>query len=115
MSYSFIVRLRIASLFLKLHGWYVRIVIQGSLLLVTTSLLFADPPATTDDQKAMKGVAVDQPPSSLQEDATLDYTYVGDADLRSGLGGNLGEQTTRFGYTAKAPLNDQWSLRFGLD
>ncbi len=116
MSYSFSAKPRLTSLLLKLHWWYVRIVIPGSLLLVTAPLLFADPAPATVDQKDLEGVAVEQQPKHLlQEDVSLDYSYVGDADLRSGLGGHLGEQTTRFGYSVKAPINDQWSLRFGLD
>ncbi len=116
MSYPFHVKSRLASLFVELHRWYIRIVIQGALFLITASLLLADnPPSNSVDQKDAKNISLDQPNLPLQEDVTLNYTYVGDADLHSGLGGHLGEQTTQFGYSLKASLNDQLSLRFDLN
>ncbi len=52
---------------------------------------------------------------SIREDVNLSYTYVGDADLRSGAGGHMGEQTTQFGYGLKIPLNDRISLSWGIN
>jgi hypothetical protein len=115
MSYSINARSRVTLLMLKLHRWYVRFLIQGSLLLVASALLFAEPPSTVIDSKDIKGLSLDQTPTSLKEDVSLDYSYIGGADLQSGLRGHLGEQTTQFRYGLKVPLNDQWSLHFGLD
>ena len=115
MKYSFRSRSRLAWLFLQLHEWYVKIVIHGSLFLVGASFLIADPPSTLVDPKDTKGISFAQPQVGLREDVTLSYSYVGDADLHSGLGGNLGEQTTLFGYGLMVPLNDQLSLHFGLN
>jgi len=36
------------------YSWYVRIVIQGSLFLGTTSFLFADPSSTIVDKKTIR-------------------------------------------------------------
>jgi long-subunit fatty acid transport protein len=115
MSYSINARSRVNSLVLQLHRWYVRFLIKGSLFLATSVLLFAGPSSTVTDSKDTKGLSLDHPPTLLKEDVSLDYSYVGGADLHSGLGGHLGEQTTQFRYGLKAPLNDQWSLHFGLD
>jgi opacity protein-like surface antigen len=114
MNYSFRSRSRLASLFLQLHKWYVKIVIQGALLLVGSSLVFADP-SNLIDPKDAKGILLAPPPVALKEDVTLSYSYVGEADLHSGLGGSLGEQTTLFGYKLMVPLNDRLSLGFGLN
>ena len=110
---------RLAWFILKVHSWYVRIVIRGSLLLATAALLRADPPSVSSPDASVqvddKQISVAQPSSKILQDASLDYTYVGDAGLKTGTGGNLGEQTTRFGYGIKAPVTDQWSLNFGLN
>ncbi len=111
-----------ASLLLQLHRWYLRVLIRGSLFLASATLLTADPStdpsvapiSTTADQKSLQGVAIDQPQSRVDQSVSLNYSYVGDADLKSGAGGHLGEQTSHFNYSAKVPLNDQYSLTFGL-
>jgi len=115
MNYSFRSRSRLAWLFLLLHEWYVKIVIQGALFLVGTSFLVADPSSTPVDPKDTKGISLAQPPVAFKVNVTLRYSYVGDTDLHSGLGGSLGEQTTLFGYNLMVPLNDRLSLRFGLN
>ena len=109
----------LASLLLQAHRWYVRIVIQGSLILATATLLRAGPPSDSSPDASVqvdqKQISVAQPSSRLLQDVSLDYTYVGNADLRTGTGGSLGEQTTRFGYRIKAPITEQWALNFGLN
>ncbi len=67
------------------------------------------------DIKGLKGFLTPPNAMALREDVSLSHAYVGDAKLKSGAKGNLGEQSTDFSYGAKIPLNEQVSLRFGLN
>lgn len=69
----------------------------------------------TMNQKKDQHISTETPSLSIQEDVTLSYTYVGDADLKSGATGHLGEQTTRFGYGLKVPISESLSLRSSLN
>lgn len=73
------------------------------------------PDGVTVDTKDLKGVALKTPGMAIREDVSLSYSYVGDADLKSGGSGHMGEMTSQFGYGLKVPLNDTVSLQWGVN
>jgi len=120
----YIFKHRLTAICFTLHGWYLkfsvfnpwylRILVQGTMLIAGTSAAFADSLTPLVDQKEYNGIS-EAPKPSVKEDVSLNYSYVGSADLKSGLQGNLGEQTTQFGYSLMAPLNERLSLQLGLN
>ena len=50
----------------------------------------------------------------IRHEVRADYSYVGDAKLKSGGSGDLGEQSSHFAYGVTIPLDAKWSLRAGL-
>ncbi len=57
------------------------------------------------------------PKAGIREEVTLDYAYAGGADLKSAgtIGsGSLQEQSTHLGYNVLIPIDDKWSVRWGL-
>ncbi len=77
------------------------------------------PPTSSDgitvDQKDYRGVSMKTPSLSIREDVNLDYTYVGDADLKSGATGHMGEQTAQFGYGLKVPISENLSFQWRIN
>jgi opacity protein-like surface antigen len=69
----------------------------------------------TIDQKDDKAVSLKITGPTISHDVTLDYSYVGDANFKSGGAGHVSEQTAQFGYRVGVPINKSLSLQGSID
>lgn len=72
-------------------------------------------PELSVDQENVKPSDSKQDKPAIPEDVSLRYSYVGDSKLKSGASGNMGEQTSQFGYGLKIPLRDDLALHWGFN
>lgn len=99
-------------------------VLFASLALVVSSLRADEIPQSNPSARPLADIEIDtnsdpkaiakSSESKVIEEVTLNSSYAGKADVKSGSGGKLDEQTTDFNYSANIPLRSDMSLLAGV-